>query len=282
MDETAEHVSTVSLSPIIYGNKTIEVCRFNNLPGYYSFEPHRHKFDLVIWSIRGIGVQSIDHAVYEMPPGRLFFVRQGQLHQIQECAEDGWMIILNEEALRNLNASLLDNFYQRPYLDLKELSCETFMGLFSLLQLEMRKSAPGMMMVTHLLNGMLMCAEQRSSFLRVIGGGDDRFAVIRRLKSLIEKEYKRHKDPDFYYDAMALSGRRINAITKSVLGRTVYELVQERLLLESKSLLNTTRLSVKEIAAELEFNSQGYFCRFFKKMTGITALDYRVSSQVRN
>lgn len=280
MDETAEHVYTASLSDSVYVNKTIEVHRFNNLFEYYSFEPDRYKFDVVIWSVRGVGLQFIDHVLYEMPPGRLFFVRQGQLHQFQKCAEDGWIIILKEEALRNLNASLLDNFYQRPYLDLKELSCETFMGLFSLLQMEMRKSEPGMMIVTHLLNGMLMCAEQRSSFVRV-SGGDDRFAVIRRLKSLVEKEYKRHKDPDFYYDALGISGRRINNITKSVLGRTVYELVQERLLFESKSLLNTTALSVKEIAAELEFNSQGYFCRFFKKMTGITALDYRASSQIR-
>jgi len=281
-EPAAEYVHSVLPFPTISGKKTIEVCRFDSFSKYYAFESHRHKFDIVIWATRGLGAQCIDYVEYEMLPGRLFFVRGGQAHQLKQYAEDGWVILLNEEALRNLNASLLDNFYRRPYLDLKELSCETFMGLFSLLQLEMRQQEPNVMMITNLLNGMLLCADQRSSFLSAIGGADDRFSMIKRLKALIEKDYKRHKDPDFYYDAIGLPGRRINNITKSILGKTVYDLIQDRLLLESKSLLSGTSLTVKEIAAELEFNSQGYFCRFFKKMTGITALDYRAFSHSEN
>ncbi len=278
MKEPAEFVHSVLPSLTMSGKKPIEVCRFDSASKFYSFESHRHKFDVVIWSTRGKGLQCIDHIEYEMLPGRLFFVRSGQLHKIKQYGEDGWMILLSEESLRNLNVSLLDNFYGRPYLDLKELSCETFMGLFSLLQIEMRRLEPNVMMISNLLNGMLLCAEQRSSFMGAVGAADDRLSMVKRLKALVEKEYKRHKDPDFYYDAIGLPGRRINSITKSILGRTVYEMLQDRLLLESKSLLSGTSLTVKEIAAALEFNSQGYFCRFFKKMTGITALDYRISS----
>ncbi|WP_316793509.1 helix-turn-helix transcriptional regulator [Pedobacter frigoris] len=273
----AEYIHSVLPFHKLFGRKLIDVCRFDSISQYYSYEPHRHAFDVVVWATKGRGVQSIDHIDYDLLPGRLFFVRSGQLHQIKQYAEDGWMILLNEEALRNLNDTLLNNFYRQPYLDLKELSCETFMGLFSLLQLEARQLNPNAMMITNLLNGMLLCAEQCNPFIGTVGNLDRRFSVVKKLKSLIEREYKKHKDPDYYYDAIGLPGRRVNNITKPLLGKTVYELLQDRLLLESKSLLSETTLTVKEIAVELEFNSQGYFCRFFKKMTGITALDYRTS-----
>lgn len=276
---TTEYAHSVLPSRHIAGRKPIEVYRFGNITEDYSFRQHRHNFDMVVWATRGIGLQSIDYHDYEMMPGRLFFVRGGQVHQIKEYAEDGWMILLNEEALRNLNVGLLDDFYRRPYLDLKELSCETFMGLFSLLQLEAKQAGPGnVRMITNLLNGMLLCAEQCDFFAN--DSTADRFSVVKKLKGLIDREYKQHKDPDFYYNMIGLPGRRINNVIKPLLGKTVYELIQDRLLLESKALLSGTTLTVKEIAAELGFNSQGYFCRFFKKTTGITALDYRVSYQV--
>lgn len=274
-EPAAGYIHSVLPSHKIFGKKLIDVCRFGSISHQYSDEPHRHVFDMVVWATRGRGIQCIDHIDYDLLPGRLFFVRSGQLHQIKQYAEDGWMIMLNEEAFKNLNETLLNNFYRQPYLDLKELSCETFMGLFSLLQLEARQLSPNPMMITNLLNGMLLCAEQCNPFVGMVGNLDRRFSVVKQLKSLIETEYKKHKDPDYYYNAIGLPGRRINNITKPLLGKTVYELLQDRLLLESKSLLTETMLTVKEIAVELEFNSQGYFCRFFKKMTGITALDYR-------
>lgn len=275
-DPSAE-LHAVSAYAASQGKKIVEVCRFEKIARHYAYNSNRHKFDFVIWATKGSGIHDVDCKSYEMVPGRLFFIRAGQVHQIKQYADDGWAILLSEVALKNLNSSLLDNFYGRPYLDLKEVSCETFMGLFSLLQLEMKQSEPNVMMIVNLLNGMLLCADQRNSSPATVT--DDRFAVIKRLKSLIDNEYKRHKYPEFYCDALGLSGRRINNITKSVLGKTLYELLQDKLLVEGKSLLSGSSLTVKEIAAELEFNSSGYFCRFFKKMTGITALDYRASVQ---
>lgn len=274
---TSEYTPSVLPFQSKANEKPVEVCRFGNISHDYSFKPHRHKFDIVVWATKGRGIQSIDCVDHEMIPGRLFFIRGGQIHQIKQYSQDGWMILLNEEALQDLNTSLLNDFYRKPYLDLKELSCETFMGLFSLLQLETRLATPNTKMITNLLNGMLLCAEQCDSFAS--NRSEDKFSMIKKLKSLIELEYKRNQDPDFYYQALGLPARRINNIVKPFLGKTVHELLQDRLLLESKTLLSNTNLTVKQIAAELDFNTQGYFCRFFKKMTGITALDYRMIHQ---
>ena len=53
------------------------------------------------------------------------------------------------------------------------------------------------------------------------------------------------------------------------------EVIRDRILLEVKKLLVNTDLDVKQIGSKLGFEDPAYFARFFKKNTGITALEFR-------
>ena len=52
------------------------------------------------------------------------------------------------------------------------------------------------------------------------------------------------------------------------------EFIQKRLLLESKRLLYYSRLTVKEVAYELNFKEPAHFSNFFKKETGDYPLNF--------
>ncbi len=58
-------------------------------------------------------------------------------------------------------------------------------------------------------------------------------------------------------------------------GRTVTELLHDRIVLESKRNLAFSHKSVKEICYELGFEDPAYFSRFFKNNTGISPQDFR-------
>ena len=47
-------------------------------------------------------------------------------------------------------------------------------------------------------------------------------------------------------------------------------LIERQVILEMKMLLETTDMSVKEIAEYLNFEDGSYMCRFFKRHTGIS------------
>jgi len=53
-------------------------------------------------------------------------------------------------------------------------------------------------------------------------------------------------------------------------GRSAGELIRDRILLEAKRLLINARMSISEIAGELEFSDNSYFTKFFKKYEGVT------------
>jgi AraC-like DNA-binding protein len=101
---------------------------------------------------------------------------------------------------------------------------------------------------------------------------------IIEFKKLINSNYTNHYTAFQYAKALNISPNYLNSLCKKETGKTVTELVHERLLLESKRLLYSTKLNVKEISNQLNFDSVAYFSRFFKKQVGQTPLDYRHSS----
>lgn len=101
--------------------------------------------------------------------------------------------------------------------------------------------------------------------------------LIHELEMLLERYFKTQKRLEFYSDRLHVSLRRLNAICIYHLHKTLYELIQERRFNESKKLLESSTLSVKEITYYLGFCDPPYFIRYFKKQTGLTPRRYRLN-----
>jgi AraC-like DNA-binding protein len=74
---------------------------------------------------------------------------------------------------------------------------------------------------------------------------------------------------------MNLSPKHLNEICRVGLNKTVGDLIQQRVLLESKRLLAYTSKNISEIAEELNFSDKSYFIRFFKKYTSLPPEQFR-------
>jgi AraC-like DNA-binding protein len=72
-----------------------------------------------------------------------------------------------------------------------------------------------------------------------------------------------------------LSNYQLNAITKTTLGKTCSEVIDEYIILESKRNLLATSNQVTQIAFHLGYEDVSYFIRFFKKHTGYSPEAFR-------
>ncbi|MBQ6963328.1 MAG: helix-turn-helix transcriptional regulator [Paludibacteraceae bacterium] len=79
----------------------------------------------------------------------------------------------------------------------------------------------------------------------------------------------------FYAEKTFLTPNHLSAIVKRQSGQTVMQWVNQRTLLEAKILLANTDSSIGEIASRLGFDEETSFCRFFKRETNCTPLEYR-------
>jgi len=95
-----------------------------------------------------------------------------------------------------------------------------------------------------------------------------------RFRSLLEKEFKTNHRIATYTQMLQISPTHLNKICRQYSGLSAQQMIQYRLISEIKKQLRYNR-SVKEISYEFEFSDPSNFNRFFKKLAGVTAQEYR-------
>lgn len=89
------------------------------------------------------------------------------------------------------------------------------------------------------------------------------------------RSYRRQREVVFYARQQHLSPRYFSTVIKERSGYSASQWIVRLVLAESKYLLSTTNLSIKEIADRLNFPSQSFFGRYFKQYAGISPKDFR-------
>ena len=74
---------------------------------------------------------------------------------------------------------------------------------------------------------------------------------------------------------LSVSQTYLNRCLKTTIGKTAHDLLNDMLLLEAKSLLKQTDLSISEIAYKIGKKDHSDFSRFFKTHTGQTPKEFR-------
>jgi AraC family transcriptional activator of pobA len=99
--------------------------------------------------------------------------------------------------------------------------------------------------------------------------------VLRNFQKLIDQHYKEKKLTKDYAAMLYITPNHLNALCKDVTGRSAGELIRDRVLLEAKRLLVNAKLTISQIATELQFMDNSYFSKFFKKYEGVTPEVFR-------
>lgn len=92
---------------------------------------------------------------------------------------------------------------------------------------------------------------------------------------LIYKNYRDHRDVAFYANELSLSQRYFTTAIKRTSGESALRWIEKYVILEAQIQLKNTDKSIKEIASYLNFEDTSFFCKYFKRITGITPESYR-------
>lgn len=84
-----------------------------------------------------------------------------------------------------------------------------------------------------------------------------------------------YRTVDFYAGKLCVSAKYLSRVIRQSSGRSPSKLIQERVVLEAKSMLATSAMTIRQIADALNFSSDNQFCQYFKKQAGLTPMEYR-------
>lgn len=99
--------------------------------------------------------------------------------------------------------------------------------------------------------------------------------LMRNFLKQVQAFHKQERKVEFYADRLCLSPKYLSQTIKSYSGKTAGEWIDEYVVLEAKVLLRSTNMTIQQIGDELNFPSQSFFGKYFKRLTGMSPKAYR-------
>ena len=99
--------------------------------------------------------------------------------------------------------------------------------------------------------------------------------LFNRFMMLLERDYKISRDVNYYAAQMNISSKYLTNIVSLVTRHTPKTIIDQYVILQLKMHLKRTTQSIKEMAWEFHFADVSFFCRYFKKHTGLTPQQIR-------
>lgn len=245
---------------------------------------HRHDFYFILLVSKGIGIHEIDFVAYPITDNSISIMRPGQVHQLQlEAGSEGYWLAFNKdfEFLSTANDNtLLRKATSRNFYNLHKKDVNALSSILQIIRTEYKFKQSGF---EHVIKGILEIVlihflryqEKDKVASRPQGANQYQQKKLQEFLDLLEINISTKKQAAAYADMVNLSPFQLNSITKSLLGKTVSELIDEQILLEAKRYLLGTPNQVSQIASQLGYMDVSYFIRFFKKKMGATPEAFR-------
>lgn len=244
-------------------------------------EPHRHNFFFLLALGKGQGDHTIDFRSYKVDDRSVFFLRPGQAHQLSlKAGSTGYLMQFDagfyypddKQSRQLLRKTSRQNVYQPD-----AASFEKLLAILTYIFREYAGQAEGYQQIIQANLSIFFIELLRQRIYTGDAGSDHTYAHERleELLELLETHIIDCKQVSQYADMLNLSPYQLNAITKTTLGKTCSELINDQVVLEAKRYLLGTSSQVNQIACHLGYDDASYFTRFFKKQTGYSPEAFR-------
>lgn len=257
-------------------------------------KPHKHNFQEIIFIKSGEGKHLIDDKVYHLEPGTFYLIGKGQVHEFIEGRNlKGFLIRFLDNFIPPstintndaLNSTLLGSIVSTNKLNIPSPEIKYYEDILAILHYEFNDNEldySKTKIIQHLLLALLSKLERRLRSLskeKIVKTVDTDTKMYHSFLLLIEENYKKFHEINFYVSRLRVNKRKLAFICKTFSQKTPKQILNERLMVEAKRLLLYTAQSSKEIAFELGYDDPAYFSRFFKKYNGLSPRAFKESKQ---
>ena len=285
----SHNIQTVALNPRQnkYQEMTLSTIKERlSFKDEFSFTtPHILKFYTLLLVTEGAYRHVLGSKIYHLKKGDLFIICPNQVHNFIDLEGfDGYIITFSEQFLRDyfidFNSSirykLLYEFYFIKQLMLDEDVINQFISIYKLLNNEIFNGydKSQKVILSNLLSVIFHHITREFKKHDSIPFSKTEKLFIDFIRELIiEPNYK--YNVQFYADKLNVSIRTLQTIVKKNINMTPKQVIDDNLLIECKRQLICSDYLIQEIANNLGFEDPSVFSKFFKKLKGISPLEFR-------
>lgn len=102
--------------------------------------------------------------------------------------------------------------------------------------------------------------------------------MFNKFIQLVNKFSAREHNLDFYASELCVTPRYMSTIVKGVSGKSAKEWIDKSMLTTIEIALRHSNKTAAEIAFDMNFPNTSFFSKYFKRLTGMTPMEYRKKS----
>ena len=270
-----------------FGNKKIGYLDFDtSISVSEKFLPCSDSSDcyVILFAQKGSTV-SVDFSTYKAEQDTMFFFNIGQQFQFGNHAK-GHLIYFNPQFYciafhdkeLTCDGVLFNNVFETPMIGLDTKESNHFYRIMASLKDEFQiDDYWAEEMLRTKLKELIISASrawiERTPDKKDMEAKED--GVSRKFSQLVEIKYNELHSVKEYAELLYVSPKTLNRKIVNEKGISPNSIIKNRIMLQAKRLLANTDLTVKEISAQLGYDDQSYFIRFFKIHTGTSPLEFR-------
>lgn len=101
--------------------------------------------------------------------------------------------------------------------------------------------------------------------------------LCKSFTQLVMQNYNQTRNVAWYAEKLQITHAHLCTTVKQVTGNTCVEIISRMVIMDAKSQLKSTKLSIQEISDSLNFANMSFFGKYFKRYVGMSPLEYRNS-----
>lgn len=223
-------------------------------------------------------------------PNVFFFVLPNHILRRVETSPDynSTLVILSEKFLQQLKQRILSHDYQKFHLDPEtQLSLDQTIGLMKMIDLLEEASLKSKEEMPHREEVILSLLVASYEFLNACRRVQDSHLpqsqrntdLFNQFCNLLAQHYRESREVSFYASKLHLTPKYFSKIIYEAIGVTAGRWIDDFVSTKAKQILATRPgLTVQEVSFMLGFTEEAGFCRFFKRVTGLTPKEFRKSA----
>lgn len=242
---------------------------------------------MIILCRRGSAVINVNYHAWDLPDGGVITIFPGDVISVSRQSSDFIvdMLVYSPNILREASLDIEHSIYDKLREDRcrsdSQVVSDIVRSMFTLLGLYFRQST------CKCLDKLVLC--QLKAFF--IGFHDyiSRFPdmvppsssskrkrdLFNSFMKLIELNYRRFRDVNWYAGQLNISSKYLNIITKEITDNSAKTLIDHYVILKLKQELSGSGKSLKQLAWDYNFCDASFFTRYFRLHTGLTPRAWR-------
>lgn len=245
-------------------------------------EPRKSQRATIVVCTSGSCRVKINLEVFEIKAPKLVTIMPGQIFEILSDVDtlEGCVVSLSKKFVDKVNLPGWHHqymkMYNNPITDIDQSKLDSLLIFYAILhRAAANDKNPFRMQIIENLISVFYYGGVSSFDNSIESNLKYNNHIVANFLELVQHHYREQRLIQFYASKLCITPKYLSKLVKEHTGRAAADWIEQHVILEARAMLQSSDMSIQQIATSLNFPNQSFFGKYFKRATGVSPKQYR-------